>query len=145
LKFRCHFKDNTPEYKLVFQGRRYDNWHLRKLRPFLRANGTFIDVGANFGFFALNAAKAMGNRCKVIAIEPNGTMANRLRENIRLNGFDCITVREVAVGETHGFASGRFGAGDHGLRGYGRVEASALVDQPILMLPLLSIVRDAGI
>lgn len=87
----------------------------------------------------------MGDYCKVIAIEPNPTMANRLRENIRLNGLDCIIVREVAVGEAHGLAADQFGAGDHGLRGYGRVEASTAIDQPISMLPLLSIVRDAGI
>jgi len=145
LRFRSHFNDNTPEYKLLFQGRRLNGWHLRKLRPYFRTGGTFVDIGANFGFFSLNAAKTMGDRCRVVAIEPNCTMVNRLRENIRLNGLNSIIVRDIAIGAAHGLAESQRDAASHGRRGYGPADVATTTDQSVSMMPLLSVLRDAGI
>ena len=147
VRFRCHFKDNTPEHKLLFQGRRLDHWQLSKLRPLLRAGATFIAIGANFGFFALNACRMMGDQGRVLAIEPNPLMAARLRENIALNGFKSIVVHEVAIGDRIGFARPHSTIADHGSAGYGAVDPAAQHETPgsTGMMPLIDIVEAAGI
>ncbi|MEQ1616533.1 MAG: FkbM family methyltransferase [Hyphomicrobiaceae bacterium] len=147
VRFRCHFKDNTPEHKLLFQGRRLDHWQLSKLRPVLREGGTFIDIGANFGFFALNACSMMGDKGRVLAIEPNPLMAARLRENIALNGFKSIVVHEVAIGDRIGFARPHEAVTDHGSAGYGAVgvEAASEKSNSASMVPLIDIIEAANI
>lgn len=59
VKFRAHLSGNTPEHKLVFQGRRLDRWHLSYMRPRLADGACFVDVGANFGYFTLVAAQML--------------------------------------------------------------------------------------
>jgi FkbM family methyltransferase len=107
INFRCHFADNTPEHKLLFQGRRMDRWHLAQLQPYQTPGATFVDIGANFGFFSLNACRAIGERGSILAFEPNPVMAARFRDNIKHNNFKNIIVEECAVGHTNGVATGR--------------------------------------
>lgn len=53
-------------------------------RPF-----TFIDMGANVGLFSLIAARLAGGHARVLAIEPQPDIRERLAFNIALNpGFD---------------------------------------------------------
>lgn len=57
---------------------------------------TVVDVGANAGVFAIDAATRVGRGGHVIAIEPNPVPMSRLIENIGLNRV-YETVRPVAV------------------------------------------------
>jgi FkbM family methyltransferase len=106
---------------------------------------SFVDVGANCGFFSLMAARAVGDRCRILAIEPNPEMARRLRENVRLNRLSSIVVREVAVGASHGLAAGTPNAGNFGASAYGRVEAAAETGPRVAMMPLLDVIQSAGL
>jgi len=63
---------------------------------------TVIDVGANIGFFSLLAAKKIGSRGKIFAIEPLKQANNWLKKNLKLNSFENYKVLEVAVGEKQG-------------------------------------------
>jgi FkbM family methyltransferase len=144
-RFRSHFRDNAHEYKLLFQGRRLDHWHLQSLRPFLRPDMSFVDVGANCGFFSLTAARAVGDRCRILAIEPNPEMARRLRENVRLNRTSSILVREVAIGASHGLAAGTPDAGNYGSSGYRKVEGAAETGPHVPMMPLFDVIESAGL
>jgi FkbM family methyltransferase len=78
---------------------------LQCLRDHLRAGMTFVDVGANIGYFALQAAALVGPAGKVIAFEPTPTVADRLRENVRLNRLSNVTVVQAAVSEKAGRAT----------------------------------------
>jgi FkbM family methyltransferase len=91
------------------------------VKSFLRPGMTFVDVGANVGYFTLLAA-SLGAR--VVAYEPTLTVMERLRENVALNGFDQVTVVNAAVAEKPGTltfyaspddpeANNLFGQGDH--------------------------------
>lgn len=145
VRFRAHFKDNAHEAKLVRQGRRLDRWHLGVLGPYLRPNRTFVDVGANCGFFALNAARLMRDQGKILAIEPSAPLAARLWENIRLNGFKSIGVSQVAVGERRGWARRDSDGEDHGSACFA---ASGEGDRPgasVPMMPLFDIVHSVGL
>ena len=48
---------------------------------------TFIDVGANVGWFSLAASRLVGPEGKVIAVEANPDTYDLLRTNLEINGF----------------------------------------------------------
>lgn len=68
----------------------------------LRPGDVFVDVGANIGFFSLLAARAVGPRGKVIAVEAVTELAAAVRANAARNGFDQIEVIEAAASDVVG-------------------------------------------
>jgi len=72
----------------------------RELRP----GATFFDIGANVGFMALIAARAVGPSGRVVAFEPVPENVAAIRENMALNGVDWFEVHEAAVAEQPGRA-----------------------------------------
>lgn len=52
----------------------------------IRANGTYVNVGAAIGYYPLLAA-TMRKDIKIVAYEPLGVHRRYFEENIRLNGF----------------------------------------------------------
>lgn len=48
---------------------------------------TFVDVGANFGWFTLVAASRVGAQGRVIAVEANPETFDLLATNVEINGF----------------------------------------------------------
>ncbi|MDX3388383.1 FkbM family methyltransferase, partial [Streptomyces niveiscabiei] len=70
----------------------------RRLRP----GDTFIDVGANIGYYTVLASQLVGSTGRVVAVEPSPDFHEALAGNVRLNG--CANVRTVntAVSDTPG-------------------------------------------
>ena len=64
-------------------------------------HGTFVDVGANVGKYAIQLSPAFA---KVIAYEPLPENLETLKKNIELNNITNVIVREVAVGSKRGKA-----------------------------------------
>ena len=64
----------------------------RELLRHLHAGGTFVDVGAHVGWYTLQAARAVGPRGHVIAVEPNPEILPQLRDNIRASGVGAFVV-----------------------------------------------------
>ena len=59
-----------------------------------------IDVGANFGLYALHLAHVGGSKSKVVAFKPVPSAANLCAKNIHHNGYgDRIQLIKSAVGE----------------------------------------------
>jgi FkbM family methyltransferase len=78
------------------QGRgTYEPWMQQLLLELLRAGDSFCDVGARIGFFALGAARLVGESGRVIALEPDPSTYSRLVRNVELNGL--IRVRKLNV------------------------------------------------
>jgi FkbM family methyltransferase len=69
------------------------------VKSFLRPGMTFVDAGANVGYFTLLAA-SLGAR--VVAYEPTPAVAERLRENVTLNAFNNVTIVNAAVADKCG-------------------------------------------
>jgi FkbM family methyltransferase len=66
----------------------------------IRPGSLFFDIGANVGFYTLQAAR-LGAR--VVAFEPSRLVISRLTENARLNGFgDAVTIVAEAVSDRAG-------------------------------------------
>jgi FkbM family methyltransferase len=90
-------RPNTGDILQVF--------HNRRLAPepgvvsylWLHEPGTFVDVGANIGFYTLMVALKMGNRGTVVAIEPSKDNFEALQSNIRRNGCENVVALNLAA------------------------------------------------
>ena len=103
LVFRLHPRRNTIESKMMFSAKQRESAELKMIKHHLATGGVFVDIGANIGYYALNAARLGADR--VLAIEPNPMILARLQDNIALNKLSSkIKVHEVAVGATKGVA-----------------------------------------
>jgi len=77
-----------------------DKWELYHLKRHLQPGSVILDVGANFGYYALNLAAARQERHRVFALEPDPLNFARLRRNITGNGLgdvvqaDCLGVAD---------------------------------------------------
>jgi FkbM family methyltransferase len=57
----------------------------------LRTGDTFIDVGANIGYYSVLASRLVGPEGKVVAVEPQHQSFETLQKNLRINR--CLNVR----------------------------------------------------
>lgn len=74
------------------------------LKMLLRPGDTYVDVGANIGHLAIEAALIVGKSGKVVAIEAHPLTSHYCEENIVLNGLnDAIQLMNCAVGDSAGF------------------------------------------
>lgn len=64
--------------------------------------GVVYDLGANAGFYAIIAAKAVGPSGMVYAFEPSPKLCERIRENVASNAFNHVEVVQAAVFKTDG-------------------------------------------
>ena len=101
LHLRLFPHDNTIENKLVVSSRLREGKELSFIEPFIGNGGTFVDVGANVGYYSLMAAK-LGAK-KVLSIEPNPVLLDRLHTNIGFNNFGhIIETAQIGVGDKKG-------------------------------------------
>jgi FkbM family methyltransferase len=73
----------------------YEEWIWRHLRP--RLGDVFVDVGAHVGKYALRIAKLIGNKGKVIAIEPHPKTFGALLFGIKINQLANVVAFNVAA------------------------------------------------
>lgn len=65
---------------------------------------TVYDIGAHIGIYTLFFARAVGLTGTVIAFEPNPDNYYELIENIKINNFQNVVVKRIAVGSDRGEA-----------------------------------------
>jgi FkbM family methyltransferase len=63
---------------------------------------TFVDVGANWGYFTLLAAHLVGARGRVLSLEPDPRLFATLQENLALNAYDWALALPVAAASAPG-------------------------------------------
>ena len=142
-KLRLKPLDNTIDSKIVFSSKRREETELEMISRYLDDGGVFVDIGANIGYYALNAALLGAER--VIAIEPNPTILARLNDNIALNDLSSkITVYDVAVGAEKGVGKLTIADSDFG--------SSSVVDHSVgsnhisvPILPLFEILKKEAV
>jgi FkbM family methyltransferase len=76
----------------------YDQAEIRLLKRLLNPGDTFLDIGANVGYYSLVASQLVGSSGHVHAFEPIAQNADILSRTIRRNDISNITVNQVAVG-----------------------------------------------
>jgi FkbM family methyltransferase len=99
--FRFYHQASATERGALFN----PDYNLEEL-DFLRAHtpvgGVFVDVGANVGTYAMVLARHVGERGKVIAIEPHPITHARLAFNRAASGFTQVTLVAAAAGPSDG-------------------------------------------
>lgn len=77
----------------------------RWLTRTLRSGDTFIDVGANVGYFSVLASRLVGGSGKVVAIEASPEFSEIVALHLRLNSCTNVRVVNVAASDHDGVAS----------------------------------------
>lgn len=83
--------------RAIYLYRVYELASTRLVRALLAPGMTFVDVGANAGYYSLLAAQMVGPRGRVHAFEPVAATRARLQRNLALNGFGNVEVHSEAV------------------------------------------------
>ena len=60
---------------------------------------TIYDIGGAAGLFTLFFGRAVGEKGKVVTFEPNPELYNKIIENVKLNKFNHVEVRQIALGK----------------------------------------------
>ncbi|HBY63822.1 MAG TPA: hypothetical protein DEH78_28690 [Solibacterales bacterium] len=63
----------------------------RVLEQYLRPGGTFVDLGANEGYFSVIASRLVGPEGSVVAVEPQSRLQTVIQRNLVENG--CFNVQ----------------------------------------------------
>jgi FkbM family methyltransferase len=113
--------------QVIYDKRDYEPHETQVLRNTLKPGMTFVDVGANIGYFTVLAAKLVGQTGKVVAFEPEPHNHHLLRRNVSRNRLTNVSMLRCALGATPGTAMIHRSAtnfGDH--RIYGDANSAAL-------------------
>jgi FkbM family methyltransferase len=62
----------------------------------------FLDIGANVGYYTVIAARVVGDTGRVYAFEPDPASFAFLDRNVRLNGFQNVTLELKAASDQNG-------------------------------------------
>ena len=84
LSEMLYFGEYEPETRIFFEA-------------YLRPGDTFLDVGANIGFYTLLAARLVAPDGPVHAFEPCSETFSRLEENVHLNRPGNVSCHRVAL------------------------------------------------
>jgi FkbM family methyltransferase len=93
--FTCDLRD--PVAREVCFTRRYEPQETAVVRAVLQPGMTFLDVGANWGYFTLLAAKLVGASGAVVALEPDPRLFPMLTANLARNRFNHVRALPVAA------------------------------------------------
>ncbi len=98
-RMRLYPAHNSAEKNLLFTPQYFDPAELSLLAKHLSGDFVFIDIGANAGGYALHVASFAGPRSRILAIEPQPEMFERLSYNIRQNAFPGLKAYDCAVAD----------------------------------------------
>ena len=99
--FRLHHLASGTERGALFNPD-YNLPELDFLREHAPRGGTFVDVGANVGTYAVPLAKHVGDEGRVIAIEPHPVSSARLAFNARASNLGNLSLVVAAAGDIDG-------------------------------------------
>lgn len=90
LKFFLDTRDEGFGAHVLLDGF-WEGWLTTFIAHRLKPGMTFVDVGANFGYYTLLAGDLVGTLGRVVAVEPNPAAAGLLSKSVLINGFSGWT------------------------------------------------------
>src|SRR5262245_1803141 len=105
---RLYPNRNSCEKNAMFTPQLFDAFELGVLakaideRAAERSIFTFVDIGANVGLYSLFVASRGGARARVLAVEPQPGIVDRLQFNVRANRNYNVVVLPMAVADRDG-------------------------------------------
>ena len=102
--YRMFLDQRVPEQRLACETGIYEDDVLSLAAKVMPADGVFVDVGANIGFYVCAVGTAVARTGgEVFAFEPVASNRRRLKKNIALNHLeDVATVVPLALGAERG-------------------------------------------
>jgi FkbM family methyltransferase len=97
--FACDLSEGIQRHIFLFN---YDEHAEQFIRTHLQPGDTFLDIGANVGFYSLLAASIVGATGRVIAVEPNPKTYSKLKTTIETNNIKNIVLLNIALGKERG-------------------------------------------
>jgi FkbM family methyltransferase len=81
--------------RVLFKHGHHELHFVKFMKTYLKPGMTFVDVGANMGYFTLLAWKFMQGKGSIIAVEPDARSARILLQNLSLNNAKCTFVDKL--------------------------------------------------
>ncbi len=97
-------RDTGSAPYLIMHGQ-WDPPQTEVFEKLLKPGMTFVDVGANIGYFTLLAARAVGSTGRVVAFEPDRGNFSLLQNNVERNGYQNVELVQEAVSDKAGTAT----------------------------------------
>ncbi len=101
-RMRLHPYNNNCEKKVLFTPQFFDPQERAILRERLPDDGVFLDIGANIGAYTLFAAAVTSPRARIVAVEPQPDVFDRLIYNIGQNPFGTVKAIACAIADKAG-------------------------------------------
>ncbi|MBV9219402.1 MAG: FkbM family methyltransferase [Methylobacteriaceae bacterium] len=101
-KMRLYPYNNVCEKRILFTPQYFDAAERHLIKSRIGRDFVFIDVGANVGGYTLFAAAHAGPRARILAIEPQPEIFERLVYNIRQNPFGNVKAIACALADRDG-------------------------------------------
>lgn len=127
-RFVCDLRDAVSR-EACFMGY-YEPQETALVRHLLREGMTFVDVGANWGYFTLLASCLVGPPGRVVSFEPHPALYEMLARNVARNGFGWAKALRVAVADAEGEVSLEGFAEEAGNWGLSRLTTNAGGEAP---------------
>ena len=101
---RTVFLGNTRDLGplLIYLFGTYEPTITRFVRGRLRPGDTFVDIGANVGWFSVLGGHLVGPSGSVVSIEPSPALSAKLEQNLVANGLTNVKIIRAAAGERQG-------------------------------------------
>ena len=76
-----------------------EKYHTMYFRNLLKPGWVFFDIGANIGYYTLQASMRVGKKGKIYSFEPVSKTLKNLRSNIKLNKFENIDTFQYIISD----------------------------------------------
>jgi FkbM family methyltransferase len=143
-RMRLYPYNNICDKKVLFTPQFFDPDELELLKARMTDGFTFVDVGANIGAYSLFVAAHAGPAARILAIEPQPDVFDRLTYNIRQNPFGTVKAVACAIADKPGELTMFLDARN---RGESSVKIIGADEGETLQVPattLLALVRQEG-
>ena len=148
VKMRLDPEDLGPRW--ILESGKYETASFNMVREHLFAGATFIDIGANFGIYSLQAAPIVGPAGHVIAVEPNPEAVRLLQVNIAASEAGMVTVAPVACSDAESmldlYVAPKSNTGETSLSQTNAAQEGAIRrTYKVRARPLDDIIRESGV
>lgn len=100
--YRIWLRRDDPNMATVIEERCYEPEVVEIMKPLLGPGAVVVDVGASFGYYTVLAARLVGPKGRVLAIEPGPQNLSVLLLNLLENGLANVEVVPAALGRAEG-------------------------------------------
>lgn len=96
--FYVHAQSDADNLKSLWG----EGYLLGSLMKILGSGDCVYDIGAEFGLYSVFLSRAVGEKGRVIAFEPENIRCKRLKENLKLNKLKNVRIFSLALGDKNG-------------------------------------------